>query len=47
MTPPAFIGAMSSNREILDELLSSSARLRFPQSLSCCNHNSRSFRKSP
>jgi hypothetical protein len=33
MTPPqpiGFIGAMSSNRVILGELLSSRARLRFP-----------------
>ncbi len=30
MTAPASIGAMSSNRVILDELLSSRARLRFP-----------------
>jgi hypothetical protein len=30
MTPPQPIGAMSSSRVILGELLSSSARLRFP-----------------
>jgi hypothetical protein len=29
--PPAAIGAMSSNRVILGELLSSRARLRFPR----------------
>ncbi len=30
MTPPAFIGSMSSGRLFLGELLSSRARLRFP-----------------
>ena len=30
MIPPAAIGAMSSNRVILGQLLSSRARLRFP-----------------
>ena len=30
MIPPTSIGAMSSNRVILSELLSSRARLRFP-----------------
>jgi hypothetical protein len=30
MTPPSFLGAMSSGRVILGGLLSSRARLRFP-----------------
>jgi hypothetical protein len=47
MTPPSFIGAMSSSRVILGGLLSSRARLRFPGRPSCSTHSSRSHKQIP
>jgi hypothetical protein len=45
MTPPQPIGAMSSSRVFLGELLSSRARLRFPGQPHAQTINSRSSRK--
>jgi hypothetical protein len=46
MTPPAFIGSMSSGRLFLGELLSSRARLRFPGHAHAPTIHSRSSSKT-